>query len=41
MGIVMIRLSEGRTVEGWSSFDMLGLLEQLGVVERPKIGTDV
>ena len=37
-GIVMIRISDGRTVEGWSSFDMLGLFEQLGIVERPEIG---
>ena len=37
-GIVMIRVSEGRTIEGWSSFDMLGLYEQLGVLKRPRIG---
>jgi steroid delta-isomerase-like uncharacterized protein len=37
-GMVMIRIANGRTVEGWSSFDMLGLLEQLGVVERPALG---
>ena len=36
-GIVMVRISEGRTVEGWSSFDMLGLYEQLGLVERPQM----
>ena len=37
-GIVMVRIVEGRTVEGWSSFDMLGLFEQLGIVKRPPIG---
>jgi predicted ester cyclase len=37
-GMVMIRTSGGRTVEGWSSFDMLGLFDQLGVVKRPKLG---
>ena len=40
-GIVMIRVVDGRTVEGWSSFDMLGLFEQLGAVKRPTIGADV
>jgi steroid delta-isomerase-like uncharacterized protein len=39
-GIVMIRVSDGRTVEGWSSFDMLGLFEQLGALKRPDIGAD-
>lgn len=34
-GMVMIRTSDGQTVEGWSSFDMLGLYEQLGIVNRP------
>jgi len=36
-GIVMIRLQGDRTVEGWSSFDLLALYEQLGMVERPKM----
>ena len=40
-GMVMIRILDGRTVESWSSFDMLGLYEQLGLVERPKMGTGV
>ncbi len=35
-GLVMIRIVDGRTVEGWSSFDMLSLYEQLGLLERPK-----
>jgi steroid delta-isomerase-like uncharacterized protein len=37
-GIVMIQVTDGRTSEGWSSFDMLGLFEQLGVVKRPRMG---
>jgi predicted ester cyclase len=37
-GIVMVRISDGRTVEGWSSFDMLGLFEQLGALKRPDMG---
>ncbi len=36
-GIVMIRCSDGRIVEGWSSFDMLGQFEQLGLVARPTL----
>jgi steroid delta-isomerase-like uncharacterized protein len=36
-GIVMIRIQDGRTVEGWSSFDLLALYEQLGMVQRPKM----
>jgi len=34
-GIVMIRAAGGRTVEGWSNFDMLGFYDQLGVVKKP------
>jgi len=34
-GIVMIRLQEDRTIEGWSSFDLLALYEQLEMVVRP------
>lgn len=37
-GIVMIRVAGDRVVEGWSSFDMLGLFEQLGAVQRPAMG---
>jgi steroid delta-isomerase-like uncharacterized protein len=40
-GIVMIQVKDGRTIEGWSSFDMLGLFEQLGAVKRPRIGADL
>ena len=34
-GIVIARIVKGRTVEGWSSFDILSLYEQLGAVKRP------
>ena len=36
----MIHLVDGRTVEAWSCFDMLGLYEQLAIVKRPAIGSD-
>jgi steroid delta-isomerase-like uncharacterized protein len=34
-GISLDRISGGKTVEGWSNWDALGLLQQLGVVRRP------
>jgi len=37
-GIVMVRVANGQVVEGWSSFDMLGQFEQLGLVTRPQVG---
>jgi len=37
MGIVMVRVANGRIAEGWSSFDMLGQFEQLGLVARPRV----
>lgn len=37
-GLVMVRVANGRIVEGWSSFDMLGQFEQLGLVQRPSVG---
>jgi steroid delta-isomerase-like uncharacterized protein len=36
-GMVMVRVSNGRVVEGWSNFDMLGQYEQLGLVKRPQV----
>jgi len=39
-GIVMIRFSGGRIVEGWSNFDMLGQFEQLGLLSRPHLDGD-
>ncbi|MCL7418099.1 MAG: ester cyclase [Halalkalicoccus sp.] len=32
-GNVMHRLEDGKLVETWASFDMLGLMEQLGAIE--------
>jgi predicted ester cyclase len=34
-GIVWFRISEGKIIEHWGEFDALGLLQQLGVMERP------
>lgn len=31
-GIVINQLSNGKVVEGWSNFDALGMLQQLGVI---------
>lgn len=31
-GISITRLEKGKVVEGWSSFDALGMLQQLGVI---------
>ena len=39
-GMTMVRIANGRVVEAWSNFDMLGQFEQLGLVQRPKIGAD-
>ena len=35
-GISIDRLAEGKIVEHWGEFDMLGLLQQLGVVPAPE-----
>jgi predicted ester cyclase len=31
-GIVVIRIANGQLVEGWNSWDQLGLLRQIGVL---------
>jgi len=31
-GIVVIRISKGQFVEGWNSWDQLGLLRQIGAL---------
>jgi predicted ester cyclase len=35
-GISIDRIAEGKIVEHWGEFDMLGLLQQLGVVPAPE-----
>ena len=35
-GIVINRLAAGKIVEGWTNFDALGMLQQLGVVPTPE-----
>jgi hypothetical protein len=34
-GITIDRISEGRIVESWANWDMLGMMQQLGVVAEP------
>jgi len=34
-GIVIVRVINGQIVEGWNSYDQLGLLRQLGGLPRP------
>ena len=35
-GIVLVRISNGQIVEGWNSWDQLGLLRQIGAIPAPK-----
>ena len=35
-GIVMVHIQNGQIVEGWNSWDQLGLLRQIGVVPTEK-----
>jgi steroid delta-isomerase-like uncharacterized protein len=35
-GIVINRLAAGKIAEGWTSFDALGMLQQLGVIPTPE-----
>jgi steroid delta-isomerase-like uncharacterized protein len=35
-GISVVRVSEGKFVEGWDSWDQLGLMKQLGVYQAPE-----
>jgi len=35
-GITIVRVASGKIVEGWHNYDMLGLLQQLGVMPTPK-----
>ena len=34
-GMSVVRVENGKLVEGWNNFDQLGLLQQLGVVTLP------
>ena len=34
-GIVMVRVANGQIVEGWNSWDQLGLLRQIGALVHP------
>jgi len=34
-GMVMVRFENGRIMEGWNSWDQLGLLQQIGAVPEP------
>jgi steroid delta-isomerase-like uncharacterized protein len=34
-GIIVFRVSKGQFVEGWNSWDQLGLLRQIGVLPAP------
>jgi len=37
-GMSFVRIEQGRLVEGWNSFDQLGMLQQIGVVTLPSSG---
>jgi len=39
-GIVLVRISGGKIVEGWHSWDQLGLLRQIGALAHPPAGRD-
>jgi len=35
-GIVLVRIANGQIVEGWNSYDQLGLLRQIGALPGPE-----
>jgi len=35
-GVIITRFKDGKVAEGWSLFDQLGMLQQLGVVPKPQ-----
>jgi len=35
-GVIITRFKDGKVAEGWSLFDQLGMLQQLGVVPKPE-----
>jgi len=38
--IAIVRIADGRIQESWNSWDQMGLLQQLGVVQPPRPGED-
>jgi len=36
-GITIVRVEDGKIVEGWNSFDMLGMYQQIGWVANPPL----
>ena len=34
-GIVLVRISNGQIIEGWNSWDQLGLMQQIGALASP------
>lgn len=39
-GVAIHRIADGRIVESWGNWDMLGLLQQLGVLPQPQSASD-
>ena len=39
-GIVLVRISGGQIIEGWNSWDQLGLLRQIGALPAAPVGPD-
>jgi steroid delta-isomerase-like uncharacterized protein len=37
-GMSFVRIEQGKLVEGWNSFDQLGMFQQIGVVRLPQTG---
>jgi len=37
-GISMSRFADGKLAEGWNSYDILGMMQQLGVIPLPGEG---
>ena len=35
-GMSIVRIRDGKIVEGWNNFDMMGLMQQLGVISPPQ-----
>ena len=35
-GMTIVRIAEGKIVQGWDNWDQLGMLSQIGLYERPE-----